>query len=151
MPAFYTQECRTDHLDSCASRHEITAGYNLLPVTLPEPTTFLYYSHLLQGARRVLKTILIECAPVAFGYVPDSTRNGDLTPETCTRQEASPCFNSIDRLRLMVSLHGTSASNYALSMASCSTQVGVLLRIEQSFDLVTQSDASCAVDRREKK
>ena len=99
---------RMPHGPSCASRHEITAGYNPLPVT-----TFL-----LHGARRVSKTILIECAAVAFGYVLDSTRNGGLTPETCTRQEASPCF-TIDRLRPLDGLHVTSTSNYAVSMASC--------------------------------
>ena len=129
------------HGPSCASCHEITAGYNPLPATLLGHT-FLYYSHLLQGARRVLKTILIRCAAVAFGCVLDSTRNGGLTPETCTRQEASPCCPcfTIDRLRPLDSLHVTSASNYAVSMASCSPQAGVLLSIEQSFDWVTESD-----------
>ena len=45
------------------------------------PTTFLYHSHLVQGTRRVPKTILIECAAVAFILVLDPTRNGDLTSE----------------------------------------------------------------------
>ena len=78
-------------------------------------------------------------AAVAFGYISDSTSNGGLTSETCTRQEASPCFTMP-----LDSLHVTSTSSYAVSMASCSPQAGVLLSIEHPFDLVTESDASFA-------